>query len=81
MKKRKTPEGVCRTYEYIIKQERIYSEMGKLKDGKELRDYIKAHSEDIERYDIKIPFLCKYPHLPLIVSLVALILSVVWLFL
>lgn len=81
MGKRKTPEGVCRTYEYIIKQERIYSEMGRLKDGKELRDYIKAHREDIERYDVKVPFLCKYPNLPLIVSLVALILSVVWLFL
>lgn len=70
MRKRKTPEGV------VEKEEAIYREMGKLKDGKEVRDYIRAHREDIKKYRIYVPFLCKYPRTPLVISIIALLLSV-----
>ncbi len=65
---------------WIEKQEGIYLEMGKLKDGKEVRDYIKAHREDIKKYHIHVPFLCKYPRTPLVISILALLLSIIKLF-
>lgn len=63
-------------YEYIKKQEAIYHEMGKLKDGRELRKYIKAHRENIKRYGVKVPIIYRYPYLPVIISALALAVSV-----
>ena len=50
---------------------RIYKEMGKLRDGKQVRDYVKVHKEEIREYGVYVPIWCMYPYLPLIISAIA----------
>ena len=64
-------------YEYIAKQEAIYQEMGKLRDGKELREYMKVHRKDIKKYGVKVSIIYRYPNLPVIISAVAVAVSAV----
>lgn len=49
----------------------IYKEMGKLRDGKQVRDYVKAHKQEIKEYGVYVPIWCMYPYLPLIISAIA----------
>lgn len=47
---------------------RIYKEMGKLRDGKQVRDYVKAHKKEIKEYGVYVPLQCMYPYLRATVS-------------
>ena len=68
-------------YEDYQREAEIYREMGKLRDGKEVRDYMKLNRDDIKRYYIKVPLLCRYPwilYVPSwIMSIAAIIISLV----
>ena len=52
---------------------RIYKEMGKLRDGKQVRDYVKAHKQEIKEFGVVVPIWCKYPYLLESISVIAVI--------
>ena len=56
---------------------KIYEDLSKLREGKQVRDYIKAHKEEIKRCGVDIPFHCRYPNLPIIISAIACAIYVV----
>lgn len=57
---------------------RIYKEMGKLRDGKQVRDYIKAHKKEIKEYGVYVPIQCMYPYLTVTVSAIAVGVSLLY---
>jgi hypothetical protein len=57
---------------------RIYEEMSKLQAGKQIRDYMKAHKEEMKRYGIDdVPLHYRYPNLHIIISVIGCVISII----
>lgn len=65
------------TEEELVREGNIYEQISLLKSGANVRRYLREHKDDVKKYNIKISFLRKYPYLPLALSIIALVLSVV----
>lgn len=79
-KRKKLPTERERSYEDIVKLESLYRQMGKLEDGKPVRDYIRSHRAELQRYGIKVSIFYRYPRLPLITSALSLVVALLALF-
>lgn len=77
MVKKKKPLTDEEHFKNVEMEFKIYEELSKLREGKQVRDYIKAHKEDIKKCGVDIPFHCRYPDLPIIILAIACAISVV----
>lgn len=59
----------------------IYEELSKLREGKQVRDYMKAHKDEIKRCGVDVPFYRRYPYFNLVVAIIAFAISIITLFL
>lgn len=76
--RRKKPLTEEEHIENLKTEFRIYEELSKLREGKQVRDYMKAHKEEMKRCGIyDVPLYYRYPNLHIVVSGIACVVSIV----